>query len=69
VLLHPARFSTVETIRQAARAVTILHNIMVKRNRHGYVSLRRAAAGLYADVANDGADDGAADVAAAAGAG
>ena len=40
---------------------------MVKRNRHGYVSLRRVAAGLYADAANDGADDGAADVAAAAG--
>jgi len=69
VLLHPERFTMVETIRQAARAVTIFHNIMVKRNRHGYVSLRRAASGLYADVANDGADDGAADVAAAAGAG
>ncbi|OSX79326.1 hypothetical protein BU14_0081s0006 [Porphyra umbilicalis] len=67
VLLHPARFTTVEELRQVARAVTILYKIMVNRNRHGYVSVRRVAAGLYADVANDGADDGAADVAAAAG--
>jgi len=65
-LPHPARFTTAEKLRQAARAVTILHKIMVKRNRHGYVSLRRVAAGLYADVAIDGANDGAADVAAAA---
>jgi len=66
-LLHPARFTTVEKLRQAARAVTILHIIIVKRNRHSYVSVRRVAARLYADVANDSADDGAADVAAAAG--
>jgi len=67
VLLYPARFTTVEKLGQAARAVTILHNVMVKRNRYGYVSVRRVAEGLYADVANDGTDDGAADVAAAAG--
>jgi len=67
VLLHPARFTTVEKLRQAARAVTILQNIMVKQNRHGNVSVRRVAAGLYADVANEGVDDGAAHMAEAAG--
>jgi len=70
VLMHPARFTTIDKLRDAAHAVTILHNIMVKRNRHGYTGLRRmaalAAVGLEADAA---AADGGPEGAAAGGAG
>jgi len=44
VLMRPARFTTVEKLRKAAQAITIRHNIMVRRDRHGYAGLRRVAA-------------------------
>jgi len=57
VLMRPARFTTVEELRTAAQAVTIMHNIMVRRDRHGYAGLCRVAA----------ASTGAGDTVAAAG--
>jgi len=42
--MRPARFSTVEELRKAEKAVTIMHNIMVLRDRHGYAWFRRVAA-------------------------
>jgi len=44
VLMRPARCTTVEKLRKAAQAVTIMHNIMVRRDRHGYAGLQRGAA-------------------------
>jgi len=43
-LMRPARITTVEKLRKAAKAGTIMHNIMVRRDRHGYAGLRRVAA-------------------------
>jgi len=44
VLMRQARFTTVEKLVMAAQAGTIMHNIMVRRDRHGYSGLRRVAA-------------------------
>lgn len=64
VALHPARFTTVRRVVRAGQAIAVLHNMVVKHRRDGFLSRQRMGASHAHDgvgAAGGGGESGAGD--------
>lgn len=48
IALHPARYGTVQQLTATARAIAILHNMVVEARRDGFTGLQRSTAAALA---------------------